>query len=94
MLKLKILKAVVLILTFLLIFGINVLASRLSGGLKKKTAARPASVTLGEPEGSEIGAVATAGNNLYIPVKGGGRPDRVIIFDTETYRPISTININ
>ena len=46
------------------------------------------------PEGSEIGAVAAAGNNLYIPVKGGGRPDRVIIFDTETYRTISTININ
>ena len=88
MLKLKILKAVVFILTFLLIFGIVVLASRLSGGLKKKTAARP------EPEGSEIGAVAAAGNNLYIPVKGGGRPDRVIIFDTETYRTISTININ
>ena len=80
MLKLKILKAVVFILTFLLIFGIVVLASRLSGGLKKK--------------GSEIGAVAAAGNNLYIPVKGGGRPDRVIIFDTETYRTISTININ
>ena len=92
MLKLKILKAVVFILTFLLIFGIVVLASRLSGGLKKKTAARP--VALGEPEGSEIGAVAAAGNNLYIPVKGGGRPDRVIIFDTETYRTISTININ
>ena len=93
MLKLKILKAVVFILTFLLIFGIVVLASRLSGGLKKKTA-RPVSVALGEPEGSEIGAVAAAGNNLYIPVKGGGRPDRVIIFDTETYRTISTININ
>ena len=43
MLKLKILKAVVFILTFLLIFGIVVLASRLSGGLKKKTAARPVS---------------------------------------------------
>ena len=94
MLKLKILKAVVFILTFLLIFGIVVLASRLSGGLKKKTAARPVSVALGEPEGSEIGAVAAAGNNLYIPVKGGGGPDRVIIFDTETYRTISTININ
>ena len=94
MLKLKILKAVVFILTFLLIFGIVVLASRLSGGLKKKTAARPVSVALGEPEGSEIGAVAAAGNNLYIPVLGGGRPDRVIIFDTETYRTISTININ
>ena len=94
MLKLKILKAVVFILTFLLIFGIVVLASRLSGGLKKKTAARPVSVALGEPEGSEIGAVAAAGNNLYIPVTGGGRPDRVIIFDTETYRTISTININ
>ena len=47
MLKLKILKAVVFILTFLLIFGIVVLASRLSGGLKKKTAARPVSVALG-----------------------------------------------
>ena len=69
-------------------------ASRLICGLNMKTSARPVSVALGEPEGSEIGAVAAAGNNLYIPVKGGGRPDRVIIFDTETYRTISTININ
>ena len=79
MLKLKILKAVVFILTFLLIFGIVVLASRLSGGLKKKTAARPVSVALGEPEGSEIGAVAAAGNNLYIPVKGGGRDRKSVV---------------
>lgn len=95
MLKLKILKAVVFIMTFLLIAGIAVLVFQLAGGLKRISAApKETTVSLGEPQGARIEQTAAEGNNLYLLVKGGGRPDRIIIFDTETSRAASTININ
>ncbi len=87
--KLKILKAVVFVLTFLLFFGFIKLVSHTRG---KPTP--PANVTLKEPAHSRIDGMAAAGKKLYILAKGGDKADRIIIFDTETYQTISTININ
>ncbi len=95
MLKLKILKAIVFIMTFLLTSGIAVLVFQLAGGLKRISATpKETTVTLDEPQGTRIEQTVAEGNNLYLLVKGGGRPDRIIIFDMETSQTISTININ
>lgn len=93
MLKLKILKMLVFIMTFSLIFGIIILAFRLTGKIKKN-GNEATEATLNQPTGSSFGNIIAADGKLHITVTGGNRPDRIIIFDTETNRTISTISIN
>ena len=93
MLKLKIIKTIVFMLTFLLIFGIIILGMIL---VKKSKKLEPTveNIVLNEPVGSEIKGIVSGENELHILVKGGGQSDRIIIFDVKEGQKISTITLN
>lgn len=95
MLKLRLIKAAVLLMTFLLLFGTVLLIARFAGriGGRGETSAE-VQVSLEEPDGSQIVQISSGPDRLYILVNGGNRPDRIIIFDHRTQRKISNININ
>lgn len=91
--KLKLIKTIVFILTFLLIFGTLMLL----GSIFKKTHSAatplPQAISLEQPIGSNLEQIAEKNNNLYLLVRDGGLPDRVIIFDTQTGKTLSTISL-
>ena len=93
MLKLKILKATVFILTFLLIFGIIVLGMQLIKKKQNKTNI-PYQISLEEPSGTQIKQIISNDDIFYILLQGGNTSDRIIIFDTQNNKKISTITIN
>lgn len=78
--KLKIVKFAVVILTFLLVFGM--LAAL--GMIYKKAsapAAKSGTIRLAQPEGSSIEDMITENGTVYLLVKYGGNPDRIIILN-------------
>ncbi len=91
--KLKLVKTIVFILTFLLVFG----SLMLIGTLFKKTKTLPRlpkEINLQEPVGSRISNLQTKENLLYLTISDGGLADRIIIFNTTTGQKISTIYLN
>lgn len=92
--KLKLIKTAVIILTFLLVFG----TLSFLGLLYKKTHAivmpLPEAISLNQPTGSYIKQMSLEKNLIYILAIGGGLNDRIIIFDSDTAKIKTTININ
>ncbi len=92
--KLKIVKSIVFILTFLLIFGTVLLL----GQIYKKTRSSSSDVAnhfyLRQPEGSSIADYKTDNGNLILLIKNGGMADRIIIFNPETGQKETTIHLN
>lgn len=76
--KLKILKAIVALLTFLLVFG---LLTALGTIYKKVSAPAPKNISTGlkQPAGSSIESFKIDEGRLYLLVKNGGLADRIII---------------
>lgn len=60
----------------------------------KKDSAPKEKISLKQETGSYIKNIQTAEDKLYIHVIGGGREDRIIIFDANENKVISTIEIN
>lgn len=78
--KLKLIKTIVAILTFLLVFG----TLTALGSIYKKISAptpQPTDLSLRQPEGSSIEKFIIKDEKLYLLVKYGGRPDRIIIIN-------------
>ena len=92
--KLKIIKTIVVVLTFLLVFGMLVAL----GTVYKKISApahQAADVTLNQPEGSSIENFKINDGKLYLLVKYGGKNDRIIIIDPARPQTApATISIN
>lgn len=91
--KLKLVKTIVFVLTFLLVFG----SLMLFGTIFKKTRSVPRlpdKINLQEPVGSQISNLRIKDNLLYLSVSDGGISDRIIIFDTLSGQKISTIYLN
>ncbi len=93
--KLKIIKIVVFIMTFLLVFG----TLYALGLLYKQTShisspAQASTVNLNQTKGSYIAALSSNDNELYLLIKGGGLSDRIITFDTKNQSIISTLTLN
>lgn len=92
--KLKLVKTIVFLLTFLLVFGTLLLI----GGIVKKTrttdTALPQQLGLNQPSGSRIAKILPQNGFLYLLVKDGGLPDRIIILDTSSGKITSTISVN
>ncbi len=78
--KLKLIKSVVVILTFLLVFGILTAL----GSIYKKVSA-PAkeieNIDLKQPTGSSIEDFKVENGKLYLLVKYGGENDRILIIE-------------
>ncbi len=89
--KLKLVKTIVFILTFLLVFGSLVLLGSLFKGSRTRL---PEEISLGEPAGSTLQKIEIRDNLLYIGISDGGKSDRIIIIDTASGRKISTIRID
>lgn len=92
--KLKLVKTIVMLLTFLLIFGTLTFLSLLLKKSKEAAVSLPDAVSLNQPMGSYIKQISQNEGSLYLLTVGGGLEDRVIIFDTNTGKTITTININ
>ena len=92
--KLKLVKTIVFLLTFLLVFGTLLLI----GGIIKKTrttdAALPQQLGLNQPSGSRIAEIRPQDGLLYLLVKDGGLSDRIIIMDASSGKILSTISVN
>ncbi len=91
--KLKIVKFIVAILTFLLIFGmfsaVGIIFNKLSS--PKTTTINQ---TLNQPQGSYIKNFKTDNEgNVFILVKGGSQPDRILITNPKKNTPVITINL-
>ncbi|MBE6448918.1 MAG: hypothetical protein E7018_06470 [Alphaproteobacteria bacterium] len=80
--KLKLIKAIVFILTFLLVFG---MLTAIGVIYKKASQPKPQipSSTLQQPEGSRIESFKVIEDKIYLLIKHGGKPDRIIIFSPE-----------
>lgn len=86
--KLKIIKTVVVILTFLLVFGSLTALGSIFNRLNNKPS--PKDLYLNQPFGSYIHDFKVSDNKTYLLIKGGNKPDRIIIASpTET----SVINL-
>lgn len=88
--KLKIIKAIVVIMTFLLVFGslyaIGLIYKRASGHSAETI------LSLNQPKGSYISDYSSDGDNLYILIKGGKLSDRIIVINQRA--PSLTVNLN
>ena len=92
--KLKVIKAIVVMITFLLVFGSLMLLTI----IYKKAQQQPMTDTysessLQEPQGSSIISIDVLQENLAILVKGGGLSDRIIIYNPQKMAKIATINV-
>ncbi len=91
--KLKIIKIIVVILTFLLVFGMLTAL----GTIYKKASApapQPASRSLRQPEGSSIESFKIDGGKIYLLVKYGGLADRIVIVNpAETENKPAVISV-
>ena len=85
--KLKIIKAVVIFFTFLLVLG---MLSAL-GIIYKKVHKQqpPQDIEIIQPAGSYIESFSINNNRLYALIKGGQRPDRIIVVNNN----ISSLNL-
>ncbi len=91
--KLKLIKILVAILTFLIVFGMLSAV----GIIYKKTRApqiTSAALSLSQPQGSTVENIQIAEQTLYILVKNGGRSDRIIIINPDYPQKQTVININ
>lgn len=93
--KLKLIKAVVCILTFLLVFGTLVLL----GAIYKKTRRSPIAVpeitaSLDQPAGSIVADYKIIGDEMYVLIKNGGISDRIIIYNRQLGKTAATITLN
>ena len=91
--KLKLIKTLVAVLTFLLVFG----TLSALGIVYRKTKAPElpaAAVSLSQPRGTTIADYKTVGQTLYILAKNGGLPDRIIIIEPSRPQNQTVININ
>lgn len=92
--KLKIVKIVVALLTFLLIFGTLLLMTVIYQKTRRPSAPAAAELTLGQPEGSTIGDFKTDDRNIYFLLKNGGLSDRLLIYDRSSGTVSATIQLN
>lgn len=87
--KLKFIKLIVFILTFLLVFGILVAAASI---YKKTTRNKTLSdISLMQPAGSYIADYRVDNGNIYILVKGGKTADRIVIINQASQTVAATI---
>lgn len=92
--KLKLVKTVVFILTFLLVFGSMFLLTQLYSRTRKIETATPAvPVSLNQPAGSRISQMLEQNGTIYLLVTDGGLPDRILILAPSTTATPAVINL-
>lgn len=92
--KLKLVKSAVFILTFMLVFGTLLFLGALFKKTHKTSAEIPSRISLNQPRGSIIQQISQNDGTLYMLIQGGGEDDRIIIFDTNTVKKVTTLTLN
>ena len=92
--KLILVKLIVIILTFLLVFGSLTALGKIYKLSKKPSPKLPAELILDEPQGSTIDTITEINRSLHLLIKNGGKSDRIIIIDPQSGAKISTIRLN
>lgn len=92
--KLKIVKIVVGLLTFLIIFGTLLLMGMIYQKTRTPRNLPQASVNLNQPQGTSIEDFKTGTNQIYLLLKGGGIPDRIAIYDLSASKISAVIHVN
>ena len=93
--KLKLIKTIVVVLTFLLVFGSLMALTAIYRQIKSSKQPEPTGISaLNEPQGSRINSMLEYKCYLYILVNDGGDSDRFVVFDTQKGQPVSKIKLN
>lgn len=90
--QLKLIKAIVVVVTFLLVFGSLLLLTV----IYKKAQPKPdtfTEISLDQPSGSFIASVTETNGSLAILIKDGGIKDRIILFNPQTMKKSGIINL-
>ena len=81
--SLKVLKFITVLLGVLIILGTTVVGVTIVKRMSEPAAPTQAAVTLDEPAGTRIAAIAATQDRLALHLQGGG-PDRVVLLDPRT----------
>lgn len=92
--KLKLIKFAVVIMTFLIVFGSLLMLTTLYKRAGRKSVVSKSDIHLNEPAESRINSILEHGRYIYIVVKDGGIPDRIVVFDPESGTKVSTIRLD
>ena len=94
--KLKVVKIIVAVLTFLLIFGMLMVLTILFKKFDKPQKAVEANkkILLQQPFGSVIEQIIVNDGLIYVLVKDGGVSDRILVLSSDNYQIINEIILN
>jgi len=90
--KLKLIKSLVAVITFLLVFGGLLLLTLIYKKAHPQAHAYEEQ-SLQQPQGSSIASVTEADGKLAVLVKGGGEPDRIILYNPKTMQKVITLHL-
>jgi len=94
--KLRVIKFVVAILTFLLIFGLLMVLTILYKQFNKteNIIVENESVSLGQSQDSTIAQIVANNGRLHVLIKDGGEPDRILILAPDGQKVQQEITLN
>lgn len=92
--KLKLVKTIVALLTFLLIFGTLLLLTAVYKKTRTPRVGKETVISLHQPQGSSVESFKTDGNRLFLLIKDGGAADRVLIYDLDNRFLETTLKLN
>lgn len=79
----RLLKVLTIVMAVLIVLGTTALLVVIARRLGSPVAGAPIAVLLGEPAGTRIAGIATAGDRLAVQLQGGGA-DRIVLLDART----------
>jgi len=102
--KLKVLQFIVGFLTIAIVVAVGLVGYGLARNAKTLDSKSSAAVTpvmtgdfgtlsLNQPDGTEITHMATVGNRVVVALKGGNQPPRVIVLDPATGAVTGTVTV-
>lgn len=93
--KLKFIKFVVFVLTFLIVFGTLAAGSIIYKQISAKNTLPPqTNLSLQQPLGSFIADYKFYNDKMYLLIKGKNISDRIVILDPLSQKIISTLSVN
>ncbi len=92
--SLKIVKTIVFILTFFIFAGLITLSLLISKKLKKNEAPLASEINLFQEKNSKIKQISADGKFLYILIKNQDSGDKILLYDNDEGKVVSTIRVN
>ncbi len=89
--KLKLVKIIVCVLTFLLVFGTLLLFGSIYQKTRSVGSQTDRVLSLAQPQGSHIAGYSYQDGKLVILIKDGGLADRLLLLDTADNRVDTTV---